>query len=162
MTEPTTTLGNAGLDALTELPLLTSIWRRRTHRMSRGTSIDAGSMSWESSEPRTPLTELEEAVLISLTGCTGLTMPDRPFTDPRDHKPIMAKPNLNMAGRTAGSPGNAQGTYFIMINDTGTYFLRKLPPPEDGAPSVLDPETLREFSRRATGEKFLIDPSLDA
>ncbi len=28
--------------------------------------------------------------------------------------------------------------------------------------AVLDPDTLREFSRRATGEKFLIDPSLDA
>ena len=120
MTEPTTTLGNEGLDALTELPLLTSIWRRRTHRVSRGSSVEAGSMSWASAEPRAPLTELEEAVLISLTGCTGLTMPDRPFTDPRDHKPIMAKPNLNMAGRTAGSPDNAQGTHFIMINDTGT------------------------------------------
>ena len=79
-----------------------------------------------------PLTELEEAVLIAVTGCTGLTMPDRPFADPRNGKPIMAKPNLNMAGRTAGSPDNAQGTHFFLINDTGTYFLRKLPPPEDG------------------------------
>ena len=88
-------------------------------------------MSWTSTEPRTPLTELEEAMLIALTGCTGLTMPDRPFTDPRNDKPIMAKPNLNMVGRTAGSPDNAQGTHFFMINDTGTYFLRKLPPAED-------------------------------
>ena len=159
MTEPTTTLGNAGLDALTELPLLTSIWRRRTHRVSRGTSIDAGSMSWASSEPRTPLTELEEAVLISLTGCTGLTMPDRPFADPRDHKPIMAKPNLNMVGRTAGSPDNAQGTHFIMINDTGTYFLRKLPPPEDGTPSVFDPETL--IARAAEAKVRLLDHRVD-
>ena len=69
MTNLTTKLGHAGLDALTERPLLTSIWRRRTHRVSRGSSIEAGSMSWTSSEPRTPLTELEEAVLISLTGC---------------------------------------------------------------------------------------------
>ena len=67
MTESTTTLGNAGLDALTQLPLLTSIWRRRTHRVSRGSSVEAGSMSWKSSESRTPLTELEEAVLIYLT-----------------------------------------------------------------------------------------------
>ena len=41
----------------------------------------------------------------------------------------MAKPNLTMAGRTAGSPDNAQGTHFFLINDSGTYFLRKLPPP---------------------------------
>ena len=106
---------------------------RRTHRVSRGSSVSAGSMSYESTEPREPLTELEEAVLIALTGCTGLTMPDRPFNDPRNGKPIMAKPNLNMGGRTAGSPDNAQGTHFFLINDTGTYFLRKLPPPEGEA-----------------------------
>jgi hypothetical protein len=159
MTEPATRLGNAGLDALKERPLLTSIWRRRTHRMSRGTSVDAGSMSWESSQPRTPLTELEEAVLISLTGCTGLTMPDRPFTDPRDNQPIMAKPNLNMAGRTAGSPDNAQGTHFIMINDSGTYFLRTLPPPEDGAASALDPDAL--IARAAAAKVRLLDHRVD-
>src|SRR5947207_11872895 len=115
-------------------------------------------MSWTSSEPRTPLTELEEAVLISLTGCTGLTMPDRPFADPRDHKPIMAKPNLNMAGRTAGSPDNAQGTHFFMINDSGTYFLRKLPPPRDATASVFDPETL--LARAAEAKVKLLDHRL--
>src|SRR5260370_21072185 len=101
MTAPITKLGHLGLDALGERPLLTSIWRRRTHRVSRGSSIEAGSMSWTSPEPRAPLTELEEAVLISLTGCTGLTMPDRPFADPPDHKPIMATPNPHMVGLTA-------------------------------------------------------------
>ena len=82
MTRPATRPGNAGLGALIEFPLLTSIRRRRARRVSRGSSIDAGPMSRTSSEPRTPLTELEEAVLILLTGCTGLTMPDRPFTGP--------------------------------------------------------------------------------
>jgi hypothetical protein len=159
MTDPITKLGHAGLDALTGRPLLTSIWHRRTHRVSRGSSIDAGSMSWTSPEPRTPLTELEEAVLISLTGCTGLTMPDRPFADPRDHKPIMAKPNLNMAGRTAGSPDNAQGTHFFMINDSGTYFLRKLPPPEDAAASVFGPETL--LARAEQAKVRLLDHRID-
>ena len=43
-----------------------------------------------------------------MTGCTGLTMPDRPFDDPRNHKPIMAKPNLNMAGAPR-QPGQRPG-----------------------------------------------------
>ncbi len=159
MTNLTTRLGHPGLDALTERPLLTSIWRRRTHRVSRGSSIEAGTMSWTSSEPRTPLTDLEEAVLISLTGCTGLTMPDRPLSDPRDHKPIMAKPNLNMVGRTAGSPDNAQGTHFFMINDTGTYFLRKLPPPEDGTSSVFSEQNL--LARAAQAKVRLLDHRID-
>src|SRR5258708_15166096 len=159
MTNLTPRLGHRGLDALTERPLLTSIWRRRTHRVSRGSSIEAGTMSWTSSEPRTPLTDLEEAVLISLTGGTGLTMQDRPFPDRRDHKPIMAKPNLNMAGRTAGSPDNAQGTHFFMINDTGTYFLRKLPPPEDGTASVFSEQNLLALAAEAQAR--LLDHRID-
>jgi hypothetical protein len=120
--------GQEGLAALLAQPLLETIWRRRTHRISRGASVSAGTMSYRSPHPPLPLADLEEALLIALTGSTGLTMPDRPFEDPRDGKPIMAKPNLTMTGRPAGSPDNAQGTHFFMINDSGTYFLRKLPP----------------------------------
>lgn len=115
-------------------------------------------MSYESTEARAPLTALEEAILISLTGCTGLTMPDRPFADPRDGTPIMAKPNLNMTGRAAGSPDNAQGTHFLMINDSGTYFLRTLPPAEDAA-SVLDPDAL--LARAEQAKVKLLDRRID-
>ncbi|WP_207757538.1 hypothetical protein [Nonomuraea cypriaca] len=135
-----------GLADLLSRPLLETIWRRRTHRISRGASVPAGSMSYRSPHPPMPLTELEEAVLIALTGCSGLTMPDRPFEDPRDGEPIMAKPNLHMTGRTAGSPDNAQGTHFFMINDSGTYYLRKLEPSPD---LPFDAGTLVERARRA-------------
>ncbi|MFD0856855.1 hypothetical protein ACFQ07_31775, partial [Actinomadura adrarensis] len=115
-----------------------------------------------------PLDEVEEAVLIAITGCCGLTMPDRLFEDPRDGKPIMAKPNLTMAGRTAGSPDNAQGTHFIMINDSGTYFLRKPPPEpastsgagsEAGSGQWFDTERLVERARQAKVK--LLDHRLD-
>ncbi|WP_327588195.1 hypothetical protein OHA25_15120 [Nonomuraea sp. NBC_00507] len=135
-----------GLEDLLSRPLLETIWRRRTHRVSRGASVSAGSMSYRSPHQPMPLDELEEAVLIALTGCSGLTMPDRPFEDPRDGKPIMAKPNLNTAGRTAGSPDNAQGTHFFMIDDTGTYYLRKLPPAPD---LPFSADTLIERARRS-------------
>lgn len=157
-TTRTAPASHAGLDALTDRSLLGSIWQRRTHRVSRGSSVNAGSMSWKSTEERIPLTELEEAVLISLTGCTGLSMPDRPFADPRDGKPIMAKPNLNMVGRSAGSPDNAQGTSFFLINDTGTYFLKKLPPPDDGG-SVFDADAL--LARAAQAKVKLLDHRID-
>ncbi|MET9961384.1 hypothetical protein ABZ128_20410 [Streptomyces sp. NPDC006326] len=156
---PLSTQSRTGLEDLMNRPLLQSIWRRRTHRVSRGSSVEAGSMSWASTAPRAPLTELEEAVLIAMTGCSGLTMPDRPFADPRDGKPIMAKPNLNMAGRTAGSPDNAQGTHFFLINDSGTYFLRRLPPPPDGSATAFDPETL--CSRAAEAKVQLLDHRID-
>jgi hypothetical protein len=129
----TTHEATRGLDALKARSLIETIWRRRTHRVSRGSEVAAGEMSYKSPHPRAPLTPLEEALLIAATGCTGLSMPDRPFYDPTSGAPIMAKPNVNMVGRTAGSPDNAQGTSFFLINDSGTYFLRKLPP-VDGDP----------------------------
>lgn len=135
-----------GLDALLKRPLMETIWNRRTHRVSRGSAVPAGTMSYESANARAPLSELEEAILIAAAGCTGLTMPDRPFNDPRDGKPIMAKPNTNMAGRTAGSPDNAQGTHFFLINDSGTYFLRTLPPAPD---APFTPTNLIERARQA-------------
>jgi hypothetical protein len=128
---------HTGLDELLAGSLFNTIWRRRTHRVSRGVRIiDAGSMTYRSEQPPHPLDELEEAVLIAATGCTGLTMPDRPFQDPATEGFIMAKPNLTMDGRTAGSPDNAQGTHFFMINDSGTYYLRKLSSTE--APLTAD------------------------
>jgi hypothetical protein len=158
MTQQLTRVGNPGLDALAERSLLDVVWRRRTHRVSRGSSVRAGSMSYESAAPREPLTDLEEAVLIAMTGCSGLTMPDRPFNDPRNDDPIMAKPNLTMAGRTAGSPDNAQGTHFFLINDSGTYFLRKLPPVAD-ARSPFDPELL--LARAEEAKVRLLDHRID-
>jgi hypothetical protein len=147
-----------GLDALLDRPLLETIWRRRTHRVSQGSAVLGGSMSYESKEPRAPLSELEEAILIAMTGCTGLTMPDRPIQDPATAQPIMAKPNLTMAGRTAGSPDNAQGTHFFMINDTGTYFLRNLPPPAEGE-NALSAERAIERARQA--KVRILDHRLD-
>jgi len=148
--------GHPGLADLFGRPLLDTVWHRRTHRVSRGASVPAGSMSYRSPHTQQPLSELEEAVLIAITGCTGLTMPDRPFEDPRDGKPIMAKPNLTMAGRTAGSPDNAQGTHFFMINDTGTYYLRKLPlSPQE----PFDAETLA--ARAAQSKVKVLDHRLD-
>lgn len=127
----------SGPENLFKRPLLEALGQRRTHRISAGTSVRAGSMSYLSDEPRQPLSELEEAILIAVTGCTGLAMPDRPFQDSESGRPVMAKPYLTMAGRSAGSPDNAQGTHFFMINDRGTYFLRRQAPSKPNSPFEL-------------------------
>ena len=148
--------GTHGLDSLKTRSLIDTIWQRRTHRVSRGSDVAAGAMSYKSPNDRAPLAALEEAVLIAATGCTGLSMPDRPLFDPRNGQPIMAKPNVNMAGRTAGSPDNAQGTHFFMINDSGTYFLRKLPPADGDA---FDPDQL--LKRAEMAKVKLLDQRID-
>jgi hypothetical protein len=139
---------DAKLDHLLSRPLFETVWRRRTHRVSRGVQeVMAGSMTYKSNEKPFPLSELEEAILIAATGCTGLTMPDRPLQDPSSGQFIMAKPSLSMNGRSAGSPDNAQGTHFFMINDSGTYFLKKLPAPEYAVEITAD--LLIERARQA-------------
>jgi hypothetical protein len=158
VTRPSPAQGHPGMTDLLARPLLETLWRRRTHRVSSGVKkIAAGSMTYSSDAAPVPLNELEEALLIAATGCTGLTMPDRPFEEPTTGDAVMAKPNLTMDGRTAGSPDNAQGTHFFLINDTGTYFLRKLPSLEIGDP--FGPATL--LARAADAKVKILDHRLD-
>ena len=81
-------------------------------------------MTYTSDQEFQPLSELEEAMLIAAIGNTGLSMPDRPFED-EEGRNVMGTPNLHMVGRSSGSPDNAQATHFFLINDTGTYFIRR-------------------------------------
>src|SRR5262249_54437597 len=129
-----------GFEAMLQYPLFQALYHRRSRRIAKGVkSVPAGSNSYQPTpEPQPqPLSPLEEAVLIAATGATGLTLPDRPFQSPAGEN-ILGTPNLNMFGRAAGSPDNAQATHFFLINDSGTYFLKRLDPP--GAPAALTPD----------------------
>jgi hypothetical protein len=79
---------HAGHRALTDLfayPFMSCLIERRTRRIARGTSIDAGPLSYQSSNKPAPLTKLEEAILIVSTGVTGLTTHDGPLVRPSDN-----------------------------------------------------------------------------
>ncbi|MEP3890957.1 MAG: hypothetical protein ABJN69_10850 [Hellea sp.] len=116
---------NKGFDAALKYPLFDSIFNRRTRRIAKGLDeIGAGSLSYKPTSKPEPLGELEEALLIAMTGVTGYTFPDRPFQD-HSGEDIMGTPNVYMPGRSAGSPDNVQATHFFLINDEGTYYLKK-------------------------------------
>src|SRR4029077_14469807 len=124
---------------------------RRSRRISKGIqSIRAGSNSYTSTAKPQPLTELEEAVLISAVGITGLSFPDRPFEAP-DGEKILGTPNLGFLGRAAGSTDNCQATHFFLFNDSGTYFLKRL---ESTDPS--EPVTPEVLIRRAAASKVKV------
>src|SRR5262245_13778045 len=115
----------AGFDAFRRYPLYEAIFRRRTRRVSKGIKKwKADSLSWLSDAEPQPLTALEQAVLISVTGITGITMPDMPTRSETGGR-MLGSPMLEAAGRSSGSPDNAQATVFFMIDDNGTYLLRK-------------------------------------
>jgi hypothetical protein len=143
-----------GFDEMKKYPLFEALFNRRSRRISKGIqSVRAGSLSYESTrlgQRPQPLSELEEAILIAATGTSGVTLPDRPFQDDQGAD-ILGTPNLNMIGRTAGGTDNAQGTHFFLINDEGTYFLKKV----DGPPAHW-PLSREELLTRAGRAKELI------
>lgn len=114
-----------GLAELFQYPLLSAIAERRTRRVSRGTSISSGALSHDSTNAPAPLSPLEEAVLIVCTGLTGSTMHDGPLNIPGGGKEL-GTPFLNIIGRSASSPDNAQATSFFMINDEGIWLIKRL------------------------------------
>lgn len=125
---PKITKFHEGLKSCASYPLLSAIFNRRSRRIMQGIpSVKAGSMDYQSDQPVLQLDEIEEALLIAMTGPSGLTMPDRPFQDESGNN-ILGTPNVRMGGRTAGSADNAQNTHFFMINDEGVFYLDHLKP----------------------------------
>lgn len=96
---------------------------RRTRRVARGASIDAGPLSHHSTNPPAPLSKLEEAILIVSTGVVGLTTHDGPLVTPGGVQEL-GTPFLNVVARTASSADNCQATFFFMINDEGIWLIR--------------------------------------
>jgi hypothetical protein len=154
MTEPLD-----GFHEATNYPLLSAIFNRRSRRICKGLrEINAGSHSYRSEQEPQPLSPLEEAMLIAVTGVTGVNLPDRPFQDEKKQF-ILGTPNLSFRGRAAGSTDNSQPTFFFLINDSGTYFLRHLKPDEVRAEAPSTPE---EMIRRAELSKMrVLDKRLD-
>ncbi len=150
-----------GMREALRYPLFDALFNRRSRRISKGiASVPAGSLSYTSDERPEPLTPLEEALLIAATGVTGISLPDMPFQNEHGD-PVLGSPMLNMLGRTAGSPDNAQATHFFLINDSGTYFLKR---PDDLDPLVLSvdglsPERLIEYTERCKVQ--VLDRRLD-
>lgn len=112
------------LEELFRYPFMSALTERRTRRVSRGTSINAGPLSHQSTNEPAPLGPLEEAILITcITGVTGVVTHDGPLTKTNGTSEL-GTPFLHATGRTGSSADNCQATHFIMINDDGMFLLR--------------------------------------
>jgi len=105
-------------------PFMSCLVERRTRRVARGTSIDAGALSYTSQNRPAPLSKLEEAILIVSTGVTGLSTHDGPLEKPGSDKEL-GTPFLNIVARAASSADNCQATIYFVINDDGVFLLRE-------------------------------------
>lgn len=113
-----------GLEELFQYPFMSALIERRTRRVAQGVSIDAEGLSWQSKNPPSPLSKLEEAVLIVSLGVTGVSTHDGPLKIPGGGTEL-GSPFLNVVARTGSSADNCQATHFFMINDEGIWLLRQ-------------------------------------
>src|SRR5262249_31514288 len=121
----TSTTRNHALDALFNYPLMSAITDRRTRRIARGTSLLSAGLSYTSPNPPAPLSPLEEAILVVSSGLVGQqTMHDGPLQIPGGGNEC-GTPFMNILSRSASSPDNSQATVFFMINDEGTWLLKR-------------------------------------
>ena len=82
-----------------EYPFFRTVFNRRSRRICKGIrAVNAGSHSYRSQEKPQPLSPLEEAMLIAVTGVTGINLPDRPFEDAQK-QPILGTPNMSFTGQ---------------------------------------------------------------
>jgi cholesterol oxidase len=117
---------NPALNALFNYPLMSAITDRRTRRVARGTSLLSAGLSYTSPNPPQPLSPLEEAILVVTSGLVGQqTMHDGPLQIPGGGNEC-GTPFMNILSRSASSPDNSQATVFFMINDEGTWLLKRL------------------------------------
>ena len=118
------TAQHAGLQDFLSYPFAECIQDRRTRRVAQGVSLKGGPLSYESGNEPSPLTPLEEAILIASTSVTGAVMHDGPLDKPNGSKELGTM-FMEVAGRAASSADNAQATSFFMINDEGVWLIRR-------------------------------------
>ena len=123
--EPMQRTHHPGLDHLARYPLLQAIQERRTRRVARGVSVLAGPLTHESANAPMPLDPLEEAILICTTGLTGVVMHDGPLKKPSGAPEDLGSMFANILARSGPSADNCQATSLFMINDEGTWLLRR-------------------------------------
>src|SRR5437868_4014290 len=112
-------------------PLLTALKERRSRRFGLGMKMPAGPLAFESRHAPSPLTEQEEAALVfAACGITGPALADLCYA-PGGGGGIMA----GLVARTIASGDALQTVGLVVINDEGTYLVRRpgeLPPGEIG------------------------------
>src|ERR1700742_3659654 len=102
----TETEQHAGLKDFFSYPLAEALQDRRTRRVAQGTSLEHGAQPYKSTNAPSPLTPLEEAILIASTSVTGAVMHDGP-TKKGDGSPELGAMFLEGAGRGGWSAAHA-------------------------------------------------------
>jgi hypothetical protein len=121
---------NAGqkdpLEHLWNYPFMEAILNRRSRRFSLGAEMNGGGLAFKSQATPVPLSPLEEAILITAgIGITGFVLGELPYTTGDKHEAGGGNVMASLTGRAIASADAVHGTALFVINDEGTYLLRR-------------------------------------
>jgi hypothetical protein len=111
----------AALAEVTRFPLLAAITGRRSRRFPVGGRIPAGELAFDSSRSVQPLSEVERALLLSVTA--GVTGWHYGITHHPGYAPALPNYSGSAVGRAFPSAAGFHTSQLFFTDDTGTYLL---------------------------------------
>jgi hypothetical protein len=126
----------AALVEAAQFPLLAAITGRRSRRFPVGGQIASGPLAFTSRRPTQPLSDVERALVLAVTG--GVTgwhygIPYNP-----DYAPALPNYSGSATGRTFPSAAGFHTSQLFFTDDTGTYLLPTRDQPPRAFTSIED------------------------
>lgn len=112
--------------------------QRKTRRFGCGMEIPEGPLRYRSELPAISLSHEEiHYLLFAGVGQTGMNLGDMQYGARPGREDGQGMAMMSFQGRTIPSPCAAQATRLFMTDDTGLYFVARVPDPESGERPVL-------------------------
>ena len=137
-----------GLGAAAQYPLVSALTHRRSRRFAKGMTLNGGPLAYQSAEPPEPLTDAEEAALaFAACGITGYALGELAYET--GNVPDAGSGNVmsQFYARTAASGDSIQADSLFVMNDTGTWLVRR--------PRELGPEECARLAGAARSGDIL-------
>ena len=139
-------------DSLRSYSVLEAIASRRSRRFARGMNLNGGPLAYKSRKAPDPLSFQEEAALaFAACGITGYAMAELPYAS--GSTPDCGGGNImkQFVGRTVPSADALHTVIVFLMNDKGTWMLRR---PQD-VPSSEVEQLVKAAKERQLDEAFL-------
>src|SRR5436309_3656553 len=111
---------------LAHYSLLDALLARRSRRFGKGMRLNGGPLAYESVQKPEPLSLQEEAALaFAACGVTGYTMAELPYDTGNVPEAGSGNIIMNFVGRTTFSADAAHVVSIFVLNDDGTWLLKR-------------------------------------
>jgi hypothetical protein len=123
-------------DDLARYPLVESLLERRSRRFGKGMTLPGGPLTYRSSQAPQPLSLDEESALaFAACGITGHALAELPYDSGGDSEAGGGNIMIRFIGRTVASGHALHYVTLFVINDEGTWMIRR---PQDFQATELE------------------------